>query len=340
MVAAAAAMVASLSMMIIIVSPCHGFSYNMMPTPLQMSSSSSYGYTSYTTPSTIEATTKKSYNRTTAQAIVTQFLCPPNEELQRSAAGLEAFDEGGLGGGAIKCDDPRTEYTFDQFPLESFDLLIDRALDHVEQSSQHKTIVDLGSGCGRLVFYASLTRERWNVHGVEIGTQLHALAVNSLQRGVEKGWLIQSSSTNSNDLMEEEHLDDYSSKIQFHNANAILSQDPYYKFTTMQSSQDDEEDSDTSSSCIQSLLAKTSLIFAYSTVWETDPLQPFNEELGAMILSPKWSKTLASTCHNGCVAVTTDRALNPDDGWILVDRMDVENPSVWGSTGYISVLEK
>ena len=71
----------------------------------------------HTTPSTIEATTKKSYNRTTAQEIVTQFLCPPNEELQRSAAGLEAFDEGGLGGGAIKCDDPRTEYTFDQFSL-------------------------------------------------------------------------------------------------------------------------------------------------------------------------------------------------------------------------------
>ena len=325
----AAAVVASLSMMIIIVLPCHGFSYNnMMPIPLQMSSSSSY--TTYTTPSTIEATTKKSYNRTTAQEIVTQFLCPPNEELY--AAGLEAFDEGGLGDGTIKCDDPRTEYTFDQFPLESFDSLIDRALDHVEQSSQHKTIVDLGSGCGRLVFYASLTRERWNVHGVEIGTQLHALAVNSLQRGVEKGWLIQSSSTNSNDLMEEEHLDDYSSKIQFHNGNAILSQDPYYKSTV--------EDSDTSRSCIQSLLAKTSLIFAYSTVWETDSLQPFNEELGAMILSPKWSKTLASTCHNGCVAVTTDRALNPDDGWILVDRMDVENPSVWGSTGYISVLEK
>jgi hypothetical protein len=281
----------------------------MIPTPsLQMSSSSSY--TSYETPSTIEATIKKSYNRTTAQEIVTQFLCPPNEELQRNAAGLEAFDEGGLGGGAIMCDDPRTEYTFDQFPLESFDLLIDRALDHVEQS-QHKTIVDLGSGCGRLVFYASLTRERLNVHGIEMG------------------WLIPSSS------------DDYSSKIVFHNGNALLSQDPYYKSTTIQSSQDEEEDSNTSNSCsIQSLLSKTSLIFAYSTVWETDSLQPFNKELGAMVLSPKWSKTLASTCHNGCVAVTTDRALNPDDGWILVDRMDVENPSVWGSTGYISVLEK
>ena len=191
-------------------------------------------------------------------------------------------------------------------------------------------------------FMLLLTRKRWNVHGIEIGSQLHTLAVNSLQRGLEKGWFIPSPSTNSNDfLVGEEHLDDYSSKIVFYNGNALLCQDPYYKSTTMQSSQDGEEDSNTSSSCsIQSLLSKTSLIFAYSTVWETDSLQPFNKELGAMVLSPKWSKTLASTCHNGCVAITTDRVLNQDDGWILVDRLDVENPSVWGSTGYISVLEK
>jgi hypothetical protein len=32
--------------------------------------------------------------------------------------------------------------------------------------------------------------------------------------------------------------------------------------------------------------------------------------------------------------------LDPNDGWKLVDRIEVENPSVWGSVGYISVLEK
>ena len=122
--------------------PCHGFSsYSMIPTAsLQMSSSSSYTF--YATPSTIEATIKNhTIERQHAQEIVKQFLCPPTEELQRNEAGMQAFDEGGLGIGAIMCDDPRTEYTFDQFPLRSFDLLIDRALDHVEQS-QHKTIVD------------------------------------------------------------------------------------------------------------------------------------------------------------------------------------------------------
>ena len=59
-----------------------------------------------------------------------------------------------------------------------------------------------------------------------------------------------------------------------------------------------------------------------------------------MILSSKWSSTLASTCPEGCVAITTDRALDPDYGWKLLDRMEVENPSVWGSVGYISMLEE
>ena len=58
------------------------------------------------------------------------------------------------------------------------------------------------------------------------------------------------------------------------------------------------------------------------------------------MLSPKWSETLALLCPDGCVAVTTDRALDPENGWRLLDRMDGENPSVWGSVGYISKLEK
>jgi hypothetical protein len=84
-------------------------------------------------------------------------------------------------------------------------------------------------------------------------------------------------------------------------------------------------------------LSQTNLLFAYSTVWETSRFDP---GLGAMILSSKWSNTLASACSNGCVAITTDRALDPNDGWKLVDSLEVENPSVWGSIGYISVLEK
>ncbi|KAL7528653.1 hypothetical protein ACHAXR_002553 [Thalassiosira sp. AJA248-18] len=262
----------------------------------------------------------------------------------------------------------------------SFDLLVDRALeivvddddndvDGVEsrrgghnrgQQQQRRTMVDLGSGCGRLVFYAALTRggagaasssdnqslskSSWDVHGVEIGTQLHSLAVNSLQRGVEHGWFESindgtSISKESREIDGNDDDDDSQPIIAFHNGNALLVDDPYFKLSN-NNNRNNNSDSSSPSTMIQSLLSKTNILFAYSTVWETNPIQQFNPELQAMILSPKWSETLASLCPSGCVAITTDRALNPVDGWKLVDRMEVENPSVWGSVGYVSVLEK
>jgi hypothetical protein len=256
---------------------------------------------------------------------------------------MEAFADDRRGK-AITNDDPRNEYTYGEFPCDSFDFLVDRALELMADGNNggmfhnedgNKIMVDLGSGCGRLVFYAALTRggtsqddvssttqrsTQWDVHGVEIGTQLHSLAVNSLQRGVDNGWF--TSIDNESDAN--------GSQIVFHNGNALPVEDPFFQFS--QSTDD--------TPAIQTLLSRTSLLFAYSTVWETDPTQQFHPELGAMILSPKWSQTLASQCQNGCVAITTDRALNPEHGWKLLDRMDVENPSVWGSVGYISVLLK
>mmetsp|Transcript_24227 Transcript_24227/g.52258 ORF Transcript_24227/g.52258 Transcript_24227/m.52258 type:complete len:381 (+) Transcript_24227:123-1265(+) len=322
-------------------------------TSLHMSSDSlpSTSTTTSNIPSTIQATLPKTHDRTTAQQMVRQTLCPPNEERDRNTAGMEAYDNDSVAGRgqAITNNDPRSEYTYGEFPLGSFDLLVDRALDFVQDEDRTSTtMVDLGSGCGRLVFYAALTREggekgssssspshheskSWNVHGVEIGTQLHSLAVNSLHRGVEQGWFEKSTTNDgSNSVKEQENhgsgTGSSSQTIAFHNGNALLVDDPYYEHANNNN--------------IQSLLSQTNILFAYSTVWETNTLEPFQPELQAMILAPKWSTTLASLCSNGCVAVTTDRALNPEDGWRLVDRMDVENPSVWGSVGYISVLEK
>jgi len=319
----------------------------------------------------LRATLEQTYDRDTAQGMVSQSLCPPDEERDRNIAGMEAYqndDSGGADGGrgtAIANDDPRSEYTYGEFPFGSFDSLVDRALDFVQYDDhdevQQRTMVDLGSGCGRLVFYAALTRggamgedgsavseeeERrtniWNVHGVEIGTQLHSLAANSLRRGIEYGWFRQRSTSldESSESTEEEEDGggDGGSEIAFHNGNALPIEDPYYTRTNAQQSGSSDDDDDHSS--IQSLLSRTDLLFAYSTVWETDPIRPFDPELGAMVLSSKWSQTLASSCRNGCVAITTDRALDPKDGWRLMERIDVENPSVWGSVGYISVLEK
>ena len=66
----------------------------------------------------------------------------------------------------------------------------------------------------------------------------------------------------------------------------------------------------------------------------------FNVEVGALILQPEWSQMLAAECRRGCIAITTDRALDPKFGWELIKRLDVENPEVLGSTGYIHILRK
>ena len=284
---------------------------------------------------TISATLIARCDRPKAQHITDTLLCPPEEERDRNSAGMQAFDTSDQFRGIIENNDPRTQYTYGEFPFDSFDLLVDRAMELMQQpesaGEKRNVMVDLGSGCGRLVFYAALSRgseksnqqsiESWDFHGVEIGSQLHNLAVSSLQRGAD------------NNLFSFDNAEDSASKIKFHNGNALLVEDPYFPTQS-------NDGSSSNNQSIQSLLAETTLLFAYSTVWETDPSIQFDPDLQAMILSPKWSQTLAELCPNGCVAVTTDRALNPRDGWRFLDKMEVDNPSVWGSVGYISVLEK
>ena len=264
----------------------------------------------------------KDLDRPTAQQIVNNILCPPNEERSRNKAGTEAFGQD-RNSKVITNDDPRNEYTYGEFPFDSFDLLVDLAAGHLDEiaPTQKKKMIDVGSGCGRLALYAGLTRSEWDVTGIEIGQQLHSLAVGSLQRGIKEDWFRTTGDTASAD----------ESEISFYNGNVLHTTEetnPYF--------QNPQSDNDT----VQSVLSQANLLFAYSTAWETDSAQSFNPELGAMVLSSKWSETLAATCQNGVVAVTTDRVLNPDHGWKLLDRMDVDNPSVWGSVGYISVLQK
>ena len=291
------------------------------------------------------------YERTIARDMVNQILCPSTEERERDIAGTEAYhdeDDCMVNARLMTNDDPRGEYTYGEFPFSSFDQLIDRGLDFVavhydgdRRSRRKYTMVDLGSGCGRLVFYAALTRGgsssdnaessshlEWDVHGIEIGMKLHLLAVRSLQRGIDHGMF-------SRDGIDVPIHNVSSRIIAFHNGNA-LSQESI-RSPSSSTSSSISFSSSSSINSISSQLSQTNLLFAYSTVWETSRFDPV---LGALILSSKWSNTLASACSNGCVAITTDRVLDPNDGWKLVDRIEVENPSVWGSVGYISVLEK
>lgn len=287
------------------------------------------------------------YERAIARDMVNQILCPPAEERERDIAGTEAYDDDNndcrVSTRLMTNDDPRGEYTYGEFPFSSFDQLIDRGLDFVaapndgdRRRRRKHTMVDLGSGCGRLVLYAALTRggsstddaetTQWDVHGIEIGMKLHSLAVRSLQRGIDHGMF----SRDNSDVTR------YNGGriIGFHNGN-VLHQDSIGSPSSSTSSSPTFSSSSINSIRLQ--LSQTNLLFAYSTVWETSRFDP---ELGAMILSSKWSNKLASACSDGCVAITTDRALDPNDGWKLVDRLEVENPCVWGSVGYISVLEK
>jgi hypothetical protein len=57
-------------------------------------------------------------------------------------------------------------------------------------------------------------------------------------------------------------------------------------------------------------------------------------------LSDEWNRLFSESCKPGCVVVTTDRALDPRYGWKVLDRLDVANPEVFESTGFVQILEK
>lgn len=99
----------------------------------------------------------------------------------------------------------------------------------------------------------------------------------------------------------------------------------------------DPEDTSERDNPISTVLATADMIFAYSTAF---PAKRFCPDLGALLLDPVWTHSLSNACQDGCVAITTDRALDPAFGWELLERIDVENREVFGSTGYISILRK
>jgi hypothetical protein len=252
----------------------------------------------------VTASVPNRFSRVDGLAMVDTSLFPTHKygdriRHGRDAQGLEAST-------VINGDDPIMELTYGEFPPQSTDLLIDLALPHVMMQNHNSPLemIDLGSGCARLVCYFALTRGTsrtpWAVHGIEISNILHNVGVGALATGWEES------------LFTVE--DESSSTMQQRNALS-LHMGPADEF--------------------KDVLGKAHLIFAYSTVWKTDG---FSQELSAMILDREWSELLASSCQKGCVVVTTDRALDPRHGWELLDRLDVDNREVMGSTGFLQVL--
>lgn len=224
----------------------------------------------------------------------------------RDAHGLDNCD------GPLRPSDPRLCQTYAEFPLPSFDELLDCGLKYLnEESSDDSNVgidfVDIGSGLGKIVLYCALTRtnclsQQFQTTGIEIAPLLHNEATQILEEAVNDGLLrtLQEKASES---------DETSNRLQMLLGDA-----------TDNPSQ---------------ALTRANIIFAYTTAFSA---KAFSPELGALVLDPEWSEALSQICAQGCIAITTDRALDPRFGWKLLDRLDVPNPEVLGTTGYIHIL--
>jgi len=249
-------------------------------------------------------TNKNLLPRDIAKEILDDHVLPKQEygkriEYGRDAQGLlENEDDGVL----IKGDDPLLSFTYGEFPLHSTDILLDAALKHLEMSEGDGVeFVDVGSGCGRLCLYLAMTRSGafQSVHGIEIGDVLHQEALRAQSAAVKGGWLTKLPPPQDSN----------------NNCHLSLHHGPADTFPR--------------------ILENANLIFCYSTAWETSG---FSTEISAMILSNEWTELFSTMCKPGCIVVTTDRALDPRRGWTLIDRIDVSNPEVFESTGFIQQL--
>lgn len=239
-------------------------------------------------------------SREEAQRLIDDLILRKEEYDKRIQYGGEAQ---GFKSTIVTGDDPRGAFTYGEFPTSSMDELVDLALTkYMPALKSNITMIDLGSGCGRLVLYSALTRgfnddSSWKIMGIEISKILHDEALRATLAGLD------------NDIFEIEH------------SNNSLNQ-----FVLNLGSASEFPD----------LLQKADIIFAYSTTWDN---AGFSEKLGAIVMSQQWNELLSSHCRPGTVVITIDRALDPNYGWKLVDRLDVENREVFGSTGYIHVLQ-
>ncbi len=160
-------------------------------------------------------------DREVAAEIIENDLFPSQELTKRSRVGREA--QGIDSGTKVDASDPRLALTYGEFPMESFDTLVDRAIEIMNCGSESNDpilkddkkikLIDLGSGCGRLLLYAALSRcsssnhdTRVDVHGIEISELLHEFAVDMVQRATEMGFLTSKDDHSSDKVDDDDHI--------------------------------------------------------------------------------------------------------------------------------------
>ena len=162
-------------------------------------------------------------------------------------------------------------------------------------------LVDLGSGAGRLVLYAALCGYQGSCKWKEVhGVEIVKDLHSIALKTLGKGL--------DEGYFIKSGMGNNASSVHFHNG-------PAQEYN--------------------SIFSEADIIFSYSTVFES---KGFDVELGAMVLADEWSSWLGTICSPGCVIVTTDRALSPEHGWELKNTLNVDNPVLLGSTGYVSIL--
>lgn len=281
---------------------------------------------SYDKECTFKCTIPTKLDRELAQDVMATVILPAGEYGNRIRYGKDA--QGYTASSTIiTADDPRGVFTYGEFPMTSMDALVDLALSHYHKNNEsdgkqeHYTMIDLGSGCGRLVFYAALTRGQqhhhqqdggssWSIHGIEISDILHDEGLRACLAGMDHGYFQAHDTDNDNPIISQQQPPP-SNNNQF-----TLHRGPAQDFAP--------------------LLQQADIVFAYSTAFST---AGFSEALGAMVMGHEWNELLSQNCRPGTVAITTDRALDPALGWNLVERMDVDNREVMGSTGYIHIYQ-
>lgn len=231
--------------------------------------------------------------------------------------------------------DPLLYDTYGEFPFSSLDILLDRVVelrgngdshlseDQTSFSHRKLRVVDLGSGCGRLALYMALTRPNWHVIGIEQSVSLHQEAVHAVERTIHLGQSMQT---------------------------------PYHSFEKTDhcySTHQSQSELTLLMGCASNwmhLIQSADIIFCYSTAFESSY---FSESISALILSNEWNDIMTPILATDEVihqfnsndivplwCITSDKALDPRRGWMVVDRIDVCNPEVLESTGFIQRYDK
>lgn len=245
---------------------------------------------------------KTCFSRNDAALFIDNLLLPVTEKGHRIGLGSKADQLRDVK--VLDSKDPVLFESYGEFPIDSLDILLDRSESLLLPGKKRTTVVDVGSGCGRLALYMALSRHSWDVHGIEISPIYHNEAIQAATRAVQQGSLEHIYPTTDRSI-EESVLD---------NSTLSLHCGPAQTLTD--------------------LLNCADLIFCYSTAFES---AGFSEQVMTMLLGHDWTKVFSNT-KSESLCITTDKALDPCCGWVIVDRVDVPNPEVFGSTGYIQRL--